>query len=103
VPLRVLWLKGGAGMELTSRELATGIVVVAFVLLSSLLTKDRKGLLRSFLGAVMLPGSSERESWTPATAPPSRDAKSFSTTFLQSSYSPDPGASARRRTATHAL
>lgn len=37
-------------MDLTSRELATGIVVVAFVLLSFLLTKDRTGLLRSCLG-----------------------------------------------------
>lgn len=47
VPPRPLRLKGGAGMDLTSRELATGIVVVSFVLLSFLLTKDRKGLLRS--------------------------------------------------------
>lgn len=49
---RPLWLKGGAGMELTTRESATGIVVVAFVLLSFLLTKDRKGLLRSLLNVV---------------------------------------------------
>lgn len=39
-------------MELTSRELATGIVVVAFVLLALLLTKDRKELLRPLLGVV---------------------------------------------------
>lgn len=39
-------------MEITSRELATGIVTVTFVLLYFLLTKDRKGLLRSFLDFV---------------------------------------------------
>lgn len=39
-------------MELTSRELATVIIVIAFVLLSLLLTKDRRGLLRSFLEVV---------------------------------------------------
>lgn len=39
-------------MELTSRELATGIVFVAFVLLSFGLSKDRKELLRSLLGVV---------------------------------------------------
>ncbi len=36
-------------MELTSRELATGIIFVTFVLLSVLLTKDRKGLLQPLL------------------------------------------------------
>jgi len=44
--------EGGAGMQLTSRELATGIVVVTFVLLSFLSDKDRKGLLRSCLRVV---------------------------------------------------
>lgn len=52
VPYGVLQLKGGAGMELTSRELATGIIVVTLVLLSFLLTEDRKSLLRSLLDVV---------------------------------------------------
>lgn len=39
-------------MELTSRELATGMIVVTLVLLSFLLTEDRKSLLRSFLDVV---------------------------------------------------
>ncbi len=49
-------------MELTSRELATGIVVVTLVLLSFLLTKDRKGLLRSLLDVVK--ACAELKVWT---------------------------------------
>lgn len=39
-------------MEFTSREVATGIIAVTFILLSFALKKVRKGLLRSLLRAV---------------------------------------------------
>gem|GEM_PF-986759 len=42
----------GVGMEFTSREVATGIIAVTFILLSFALKKVRKGLLRSLLRAV---------------------------------------------------